>query len=987
MSRVIVRFYLNGKCISTIPMNSQDNLKTVREKLKEKISDSQQFLSKDGELIDINDEDSFTIGDIIDSSRIINIKETADKKRIKIKLNDEIISTVQVDTKTKISDIRKSNQNIPETAHFYTLDDEIIAKENEEQFLVEDILSNDEINLKKEKENTVEMDIVTAGIYLNGKPSGERQLNKNSSLSDIRKEIENEADVPKEFVFEDQKGSKIEKDKEQTLKLTSILYDNKINITEKVVSDVSPKPRNSTSLNTPTAPVGSPNNNAKPCRKSNQNISENAHFYPHDKDMIEKGSEETTSGEDKINVLKNEKENTSKMDLVTVEICLNKKHLVERQLNKNSSLSDIRKKLETGKNVPKGFIFEDQKGSKIEKDKEQTLKLTSILYDNKINITEKVVLHSSPSNTIVSGVSPKSRNSTSLNNTISPGISPSYILKPYTSPNNTIDIPEKNIPIKGSKQLKNQGGGKLKIYLYPNEPFNPKDENDAIAILVVGQTGSGKTTLLNSFVNALYGIKITDDFRYIIINEDNLEQSKDQSKSQTSKVSIYNIKRTKRTPPIKIIDTPGFGDTRGIEHDMKITNEIKETFETKVLDLNAICFVAQSSNARLTVNQKYIFNNIINLFGKDVKKNFIAMLTFCDGKKPQAINALQSQDCVFSSIIPEIDKPWYLKFNNSAIYDDDIKDGFTQMFWELGMKSFDEFIEKLKKLPRKSLETSREVLKRREQIKTEIEGLRESVNIALLKMDQIKEEYEKISFYRDKINENKDYKFTVNEVVQKTVDLEGEYATNCKKCNKTCHYPCSVPSIVSFFTMKFCHCIEDGYCNVCGCHHSDHANFKFRYEYVTETKEQTAKEVFERYNQGKEGMANAEDILETLQDEYIKIQFDCYDKQERIKECVNILSSIALNNKVTSSNEYLDMLIKTEEEEKKYGYQKRIAGYKKLKQTNEMIEDIMEKSPSKQSREEIMAELEKGKNELKQGEKSTLDTILQQLRNKLPWQQ
>ena len=58
------------------------------------------------------------------------------------------------------------------------------------------------------------------------------------------------------------------------------------------------------------------------------------------------------------------------------------------------------------------------------------------------------------------------------------------------------------------------------------------------------------------------------------------------------------------------------------------------------------------------------------------------MLTFCDGEDPQIIGALQSQDCIFSTIIPEIDEPWYLKFNNSAIYADSTEDGFTQMFWD-----------------------------------------------------------------------------------------------------------------------------------------------------------------------------------------------------------------------------------------------------------------------------------------------------------------
>ncbi|EMD47485.1 Hypothetical protein EHI5A_248890 [Entamoeba histolytica KU27] len=111
------------------------------------------------------------------------------------------------------------------------------------------------------------------------------------------------------------------------------------------------------------------------------------------------------------------------------------------------------------------------------------------------------------------------------------------------------------------------------------------------------------------------------------------------------------------------------------------------------------------------------------------------MLTFCDGEEPQVINALKSKDCIFSTIIPEIDEPWYLKFNNSAIYSDKTEDVFTQMFWKLGMKSFDDFITKLEILPRKSLEKSKEVLRKRECIKAQIEGIRISLNNGLAKMN------------------------------------------------------------------------------------------------------------------------------------------------------------------------------------------------------------------------------------------------------------
>ncbi|GAB1219489.1 hypothetical protein ENUP19_0036G0064 [Entamoeba nuttalli] len=628
MSRIIVRFLLNGKCVATKPLISQDSLKTARDKLKEKISDSQHFLTKDGDVIGVNDEEYFTVQDVIAESRIINIKGTEDKKGIRIKINDKIITTIEIDNKTPLSDVRKIVQNILESACFYTLDND-----------------------------------------------------------------------------------------------------------------------------------------------------------------------------------------------------------------------------------------------KVERDEEDA----------------------------------------------------------YT----------------------NHENGKLKIYLYPNQQFNQKDENAAIGILVVGQTGSVKTTLLNSFVNALYGIKLTDDFRYIIINEDHLKQYGDKSVSQRSQVTIYNIKRTKRTPPIKIINTPGFGDTRGIAYDREITKQIKEAFETKVLDLNAICFVAPSSNVKLTVSQKYIFGNIINLFGKDVKKNFIAMITFCDGKTPQVINSLQSKECIFSTIIPEIDSPWYLKFNNSAIYDDNTEDEFTQMFWKLGMKNFDDFITKLVKLPRISLEQSREVLRKREQIKTQLEGLRISLNNGLSKMNDLKQIYKQLYLNRDKVKNNENFTFTVDIPVQKIVDLKsGEYATNCLKCNKTCHYPCYIPDIKRGYS-----CIGDnGYCKVCGCNSSQHANSSYRFDYVIEKKQETAKEVFDRYNKGKKCVANAESILKKLEEEYYNIQMECYDKEQEIIECVNKLSEIALNGKVTSSNEYLDILIQIKEEEKKDGYEVRIEGYKKLKRVNDIIEDIMKNSATKKEK-------------------------------------
>lgn len=74
----------------------------------------------------------------------------------------------------------------------------------------------------------------------------------------------------------------------------------------------------------------------------------------------------------------------------------------------------------------------------------------------------------------------------------------------------------------------------------------------------------------------------------------------------------------------------GFGDTRGIAQDKIIRHKIADIFKNRLNTINAIYFVAQSSNIRLTAKQRYIFTSILDLFVNDVKENFVAMLTFCD---------------------------------------------------------------------------------------------------------------------------------------------------------------------------------------------------------------------------------------------------------------------------------------------------------------------------------------------------------------------
>ena len=82
---------------------------------------------------------------------------------------------------------------------------------------------------------------------------------------------------------------------------------------------------------------------------------------------------------------------------------------------------------------------------------------------------------------------------------------------------------------------------------------------------------------------------------------------------------------------INIIDTPGFGDTRGLDHDKGIVNQIRELFvsagATGVATIDAVCFILKAPDSRLTSTQKYIFEAILSLFGNDIKDNICTLIT------------------------------------------------------------------------------------------------------------------------------------------------------------------------------------------------------------------------------------------------------------------------------------------------------------------------------------------------------------------------
>ncbi|CAL8381834.1 unnamed protein product [Boreogadus saida] len=154
-------------------------------------------------------------------------------------------------------------------------------------------------------------------------------------------------------------------------------------------------------------------------------------------------------------------------------------------------------------------------------------------------------------------------------------------------------------------------------------------------IMVLGETGVGKSTLANTMINYILGVTWDDTFRFKLVDEGT---AKSQTLSQTSEVTVYKLNHREGFQidySLTIVDTPGFGDTGGIEKDRMIIDQLQRLFSAQngVSEIDAICLVAQANQVRLTPTQKYIFDSLLSKFGKDVAENIQILVTFAETVK------------------------------------------------------------------------------------------------------------------------------------------------------------------------------------------------------------------------------------------------------------------------------------------------------------------------------------------------------------------
>ena len=482
----------------------------------------------------------------------------------------------------------------------------------------------------------------------------------------------------------------------------------------------------------------------------------------------------------------------------------------------------------------------------------------------------------------------------------------------------------------------------LPCFKYPVKQFTSKRY---YTLLVMGETGSGKTTLLDAFVNYLADINYEDPWRYKLVDENHIKDVP-PGESQTSLITSYYVNYEREIGEeinIRIVDTPGLGDTGGVEKDNEIIKQFENFFQ-ETLDIDFILITVKASTTRWTHSSQYVYDRVQEIFGKDAKDRFMLMCTFADDKKPLALKTLNGK----------IHFEEYFCFNNSALYTPiESSNSTTKTYWNLGMNNVKRFFEIIlkKNLPPLSLKLSKKVMLKRSWLFQHVKSSQQIINEGFKMLDNSKELLDEIKRHKDLIDKNGCFKTKQKNKIPRKVTLNGTYqfCDNCKvMCCQVCKWPPnSTYSQCSYFSGgRPCPCCPGK------CIREAHvrANDYITYDEIEEEVIIDAKKA--AYEEGQKGLSYSDRLLNETIEKMRKEGEQIIKHMKEIKSSLEELDKIALKPRVLTNVEYFDQMIDLEKKQKKAGFQKRIAGLEMMrnraKQLNTMskTDDISQLFPS-----------------------------------------
>ncbi|CAG8634285.1 9361_t:CDS:2, partial [Dentiscutata heterogama] len=441
----------------------------------------------------------------------------------------------------------------------------------------------------------------------------------------------------------------------------------------------------------------------------------------------------------------------------------------------------------------------------------------------------------------------------------------------------------------------------------------PREE---INILLLGETGTGKSTFINAFAN------------YSKFN--NLDDAI-SGKSCTKECGIY-VFPVAENKVIRLIDTPGVGDTRGIEYDKKNFENILKNINYHA-HLNGICILLKPNNSRLDVIFRFCIQELLSHLHKNAKDNIIFCFTNTRGtffrpgytlpvlnkqlKELESKSGIEIKVCKDTQYCFDNEPFRFLAANKKGIkFTDDEKKNFASS-WEKSAKELVRLLQYISNCtPHKIIDTV-SLNNARQTVMILCEPLAEinrNIQENISEVNNLKDEIQSSNLTDEELK-NKLY---VPRIVLKLTRLERPRVVctnnNCKVQNinitiENCHVKWKDLNI---FMLKHSGAMMFGNCRSCGCHARSHKTtfYKSISEYSKETDENIKNKILKNEIDQKD----KQDHIEMLQRKINQLK----EQQNTVDDIIIQFTQFLIQNAIAPFNdvymEYLDYIIHLERE-------------------------------------------------------------------------
>ncbi|XP_026105067.1 uncharacterized protein LOC113076592 [Carassius auratus] len=427
-------------------------------------------------------------------------------------------------------------------------------------------------------------------------------------------------------------------------------------------------------------------------------------------------------------------------------------------------------------------------------------------------------------------------------------------------------------------------------------------------ILLVGGTGTGKTTLIDVMINYMLGVQREDKVWFEITDDQSYYS---QVHTQTRRITVYEFYLQESPIHLTIIDTPGYGDTHGVEKDKEIAESLLSLSKSAegIHKIHAVCLVIKATQTRISERELYIFDAVQSLFGRDIAENIILVLTHSRGTIPKNI-LTAVKEAKIKCAVNQQNQPVYFLFDNCQTEPADETNEMLKQSWDLTFTEITGFFTFIENMKAKSLKMTQDVLQKRKQLETNISDL-QSLNQKIdTKQNELKQAQEAVEQNKKDAEENKNFEYEVDVVYIEKVDIDRSVASVamcCTFCRENCHYPgcwwcCG---------LSWCKVMKNHYCTVCTnkCHYSKHVKEAKIYETKMKREKMTDEDLKNKYNDSIIKIKEGESLAKKLEEELHILEIEKVYLVMEAYHCVDILDLIALNTDSVFTLQHFDFLI------------------------------------------------------------------------------